>query len=328
MNDGAIRYRDAGTDHHERFDGDVLAELRVGSEVDRIGRNHGDASLKRRLAQARLHHLLGFGQLGLGVDAAHFVLAGFDHNRLQSQIPDDANRIGQIILALAVGTADFFDHRQRLAPVESHDAGVAKSDRTFLRSCVSLLSNPVSRFPLTSSRPYPVGSVARNPRTASAAPWSSAARSRWSVRGGYQWRIAEHDEQVISAAGDGIACRQNGVGGAEPLTLNERGGIRTHTFDFCRDRLVLRPDHHGQCCVSTLWGGVQNMRQQRLSGQRMQHLGHGGPHARALTRGEHDRKAGPKGHPNPLLPPGVFGRSHRGFWRLMETRLLSSGPPI
>ncbi len=86
-----------------------LAERGIGGEIDRLGRDHGHAGLERGLAQPRLHHAFGFGELGLGVDAAHFILAGFDHDRLQSHVPDDGHRIDQIILALAVGIADLFE---------------------------------------------------------------------------------------------------------------------------------------------------------------------------------------------------------------------------
>ena len=89
MDHRAVRDRHAGADHHERFDRDVVAERGVGGEIDRLGRDQGDAGLERGLAQPRLHDLLGFGELGLGVDAAHFILAGFDHDGLQSQVPDD-----------------------------------------------------------------------------------------------------------------------------------------------------------------------------------------------------------------------------------------------
>ena len=54
------------------------------------------AALRKRL----LHYLLGFGELGLGVDAAHFVLAGLDHDGLHSQLSNDGYRVGQIILTL------------------------------------------------------------------------------------------------------------------------------------------------------------------------------------------------------------------------------------
>ena len=84
MDHRAVGDRDAGTDHHERLDGDVLAECGVGGEIDRLRRDQRHAGIHRRLAQPRLHHGFGFRELRLGVDAAHFVLACFDHDGLQS----------------------------------------------------------------------------------------------------------------------------------------------------------------------------------------------------------------------------------------------------
>ncbi len=82
MDHRAVGDRHAGTDHHKRLDRDVAAEFGIGGEVDRLGCDHGHAGLECRLAQPRLHHLLGLGELGLGVDATHFILAGFDHDGL------------------------------------------------------------------------------------------------------------------------------------------------------------------------------------------------------------------------------------------------------
>ena len=133
MDHRAVADRNAGADHHKRFDGHVVAEGGIGGEVDRIGRDHGHAGVERRLAQSRLHHLFGLGELGLGVDAAHFILAGFDHDGLPSQIPNDTDGVGQIILALAVGIADLVEDRKRPAAVERHHAGIAECDRAFRR---------------------------------------------------------------------------------------------------------------------------------------------------------------------------------------------------
>ena len=109
MDHSAVGDADAGADHHERLDRHVLAECGVGGKVDRFRRDHGHAGIECRLTQPRLHHRFGFGELGLGVDAAHFILAGFDHGGLQSKLAHDGDRVGEIILALAVGVADFFE---------------------------------------------------------------------------------------------------------------------------------------------------------------------------------------------------------------------------
>jgi len=114
-----------------------------------------------------------------------------------------------------------------------------------------------------------------------------------------QRRIAEHDQQVVGAAGDGIAGREHRVRGAETLALNEGGRIRPQTLDLLRDSPVVRSDDDGERGAGALWGGFKHMRQQRLAGDGMQDLRHRRLHARALTGREHDREAGSAGHPNP-----------------------------
>ena len=86
MDHRAVGDGDAGTDHHERLDRDVVAEFGVGGEIDGFRRDQRHAGIERRLAQPRLHHRFRFRQLRLGVDAAHFILAGFDHDGLQSRL--------------------------------------------------------------------------------------------------------------------------------------------------------------------------------------------------------------------------------------------------
>ena len=71
---------DAGAEHHERLDRHVAAECWCRSTRYTVsGAISVTPACHRRLAQPRLHHRFGFGELRLGVDAAHFVLAGFDH---------------------------------------------------------------------------------------------------------------------------------------------------------------------------------------------------------------------------------------------------------
>ena len=126
MDHRAVSDRDAGADHHERFDRDVVAEFCICGEVNRLGCDHGHAGVERRLTQPRLHDMLGFRKLRLGVDAAHFILAGLDHNRLQSHLANDGNGVAQVILALDVGVTDLFDDLQRLAAIERHHPGIAE----------------------------------------------------------------------------------------------------------------------------------------------------------------------------------------------------------
>ncbi len=76
----------SGTDHHERLDRNVATERRISGEIDGIRRDQRHASIKRGLPQPALHHLLGFRELGLGIDPAHFVFVRLNHTSRASQV--------------------------------------------------------------------------------------------------------------------------------------------------------------------------------------------------------------------------------------------------
>ena len=274
MDHRAIGDRDAGTDHHKGFDRHLVAERRIGGEVDGFRRDHRHAGLECCLAQPRLHDVLGFGELGLGVDAAHFILAGLDHNGLQSKLTNDANRVAQIILALAVGIPDFFDDFQRPAAVECHDAGIAEFCRAFGRRRVGVLADRHQPVTLDQQPAVAGGIGGLKAEHGQCCPVFQQCTHARECRGRNQRRIAEHDQQVVGAAGDGIADREHRVRGAETLALNEGRRIRSQTFDLLRDSQVVRSDHDGERGAGALWGGFKHMRQQRLAGDGMQDLRH------------------------------------------------------
>src|SRR5258708_264799 len=292
---------DAGTDHHERFDRDVAAKFRIGGEVNRLGRDHGDAGVERRLTQPRLHDLLGFRKLGLGVDAAHFVLAGLDHNRLQSHLANDGNRVAQIILALAVGVTDLFDDFKRLAAIERHHTGIAEVYGAFSGRRVGLLADrdQAVAFDQQSAVAGGIGGAkAEHGKCRAVFQW----RAQTLERGGRnQRRIAKRNQQVVRAAGNGIAGGEHRMRGAQTLALNERLRVRTHALGLFHDSLVAGREDHGQRGAVTFRSGSKHMRQQRLARQRMQNLGHGGAHPSALAGREHDGEAGSSVHPNPYI---------------------------
>ena len=254
MDHRAVGDRDAGTDHHERLDRDILAERGIGGEINRLGRDHGHAGLERRLAQPRLHDLLGLGELGLGVDAAHFILAGFDHDGLQSQLTNDVDRIAQIILALAVGIADLFDDLQRPAAVERHHAGIAEFDLAFRRRRVGVLrGSPPAGRPRPAAGHSRSGSAARKPSTASAAPFFSGARRRSKVAA--EISGVSPNTTSRSSAPRAMASRAASTACAVP-----RRSCWTKVAASGRRRLtssataaMVRSDHHGERGAGSLW---------------------------------------------------------------------------
>ena len=251
-------------------------------------------------AQPRLHDAFGFGELRLGVDAAHFVFAGFDHNGLQSQIPDNSDGIDQIIFALAVRIADPVENFQGVAAVERHHPGIAQRDLALFRAGVGLFADrdqPVAlpQEPAVAGR---IGGVKAENRE---------RRARFQRRahppeglGRYQRRVAEGDQEIVGAALDRRARRQHRMRRAQPLALDKGLGIGAEAAHLVGDRLVVGPDHDGEARSLRPWGAAcEHMREQRLAGHRMQHLGQRGAHARALAGREHDSQTGTSVHPIP-----------------------------
>ena len=226
MDHRAVGNRHAGADHHEGFDGDVAAERGVGGEIDRLRRDQRHAGIERCLAQPRLHHRFGFGELGLVVDAAHFVLAGFDHDGLQSHFPDDFDGIDQIIFALAVGIADPVENFQRAVSVERHHAGIAQRHLALFFCRIGMLADRHQAVALE-QQPAIAGRVGgaeaehgkgRALRQRRAQPRKGLCRN--------QRRVAERHQQIVGAARDRRAGGQHRMGRAEALGLNEGRRIR------------------------------------------------------------------------------------------------------
>ena len=210
---------------------------------------------------------------------------------------NDFNRIGQIVLALAVGVTDFFDDLQRLGPAERHYAGIAELDRALRGGRVGLFADRHQPVALD-QQPAVAGRIG-GAETEHGQRRTVFQRRAQTFEGHSrnQRRIAEHDQEVVGAARHCLARRQHRVGGAKPLALDECRGVRAHAFDLFRDTPVVRSDDHGQCGAGSPGSGFEHMRQQRLARHGMQHFWHRGLHARALTGGEHDREAGSASHP-------------------------------
>ena len=137
----AVLDGDAGTEHHIGFDDDVAPEPGVGGEVDGLRRGHGDTRLVGGCAQPALQHVLRLGELGLGIDAAHLVLLGFERHRGQAHLAGDLDRIGQIELALGVVIPDPFENCERAVAAQRHQSGIAQADGALLCARVLLLAD-------------------------------------------------------------------------------------------------------------------------------------------------------------------------------------------
>jgi len=109
--------------------------------MHRIGRDQRHPRLHRGLPQSALNDRLGFRQLRLGVDAAHFVLRHFEGCGAQAKHSCDRHRVGQIELTLAIVVADCVENRKRPFAVEGHQPAIAKRDGALLFGGVGVLDN-------------------------------------------------------------------------------------------------------------------------------------------------------------------------------------------
>ena len=143
----------------------------------------------------------------LGVDAAHFVLAGFDHDGLQSHFPDNGDGIDQIILALAVGVADPVENFQRAAAVERHHAGIAQRHLALFFRRIGMFADRHQAVALE-QQPAVAGGVGG--AEAEHGKGCALRQRRAQPRKGFcrnQRRVAERHQQIVGAARDRLRGR-------------------------------------------------------------------------------------------------------------------------
>jgi hypothetical protein len=107
----------------------------------------------------------------------------------------------------------------------------------------------------------------------------------------HQRRIAEYNENIVSAAGDRLARRKNGVGCAAPLALLKNLRLWRDPLHLPASGIVVRSHDDGDVAGTCGLRGSNDMRQQCLPAQFMHDLGPARMHSRALAGGEHDGKA-------------------------------------
>ena len=272
MDHRAVADRNAGADHHERLDRDVLAEHGIGGEIDGFGRDQRHPGFHRHFPQPRLHHAFGLGELRLGVDAAHFVLAGFDHHGIPSLLADNADRIGQIIFALGIRIADLVEDRERAAPVDRHHPGIAQVDLALLGARIGLLAYRDQAVALDDEAAIAGGiGGAKAERRNRGAFGERRAQPRKGL-GRDQRRVAERNQQIIHAPRNGIARRQHRMRGAEPFALHEGERVGADALCFVRHRLMVGSDHDRERGAGSLGRRGEHVGEQALVCDGMQHF--------------------------------------------------------
>ena len=224
MDDRAVLHRDLFAKHDIGLDHDVLAEFGVGAQKDRLRRNEGDAGVERGFAQALLRNRFRFGELALGIDAAHFVLLDFDRDRVELHVARDGDRIGQIIFALAIVGADPLQDGERLRAGERHDAAVAQIDGAFAGAGVGLLANgdELTAGDDQSAIACRIGGPESQHRHGGVR--SQSRPQPLKRRRANEGRIAVNDQNIVRLPFDRGFCRQHRMCRSPPLALHETLG--------------------------------------------------------------------------------------------------------
>ncbi len=233
----------------------------------------------------------GLGELRLGVDAAHVVLLGLDHDRLQPHGPGDRDGIGEIIFAFAIVVADPLEDGERGRAGKRHQAAVAESDRPFGRTGIELLADgdELAAFQ------HEAAIAGRIPRPKAehddrGTLGECVAHPDQRLRPN-QRRVAEDDENVVGARAIATFAASTACAVPRRSRLHEDVGGRQDAPGFGGNGIGAGSDHDRGHRAAGLAHGIEHMGEQRPAGDRVQHLGSSRAHAGALAGREHDGEA-------------------------------------
>src|SRR4029077_1592287 len=216
---------------------------------------------------------------------------GFNRLSLQAHVTGNGHGISEIVFAFRILVADPAQDAERVIAGKCHQPAIAEADLALLRRGLALLADcdklvPMQQKPaiaLWIRRPeskYRYGSTVCQRLT----QFRKRLRS-------HQRRIAEYNENIVSAAGDRLARRKNGVGCAAPLALLKNLRLWRDPLHLPASGIVVRS--HDCAVVARPWRlrGSNDMRQQCRPAQFMHDLGPARRHSRALAGSEHNGKA-------------------------------------
>ena len=197
--------------------------------------------------------------------------------------------IGQIKLPLDVVIADGLENRQRLAPSQGHQAGIAKGQRPLRGGRIFVLADRQKRALCITDEPTVAGRVLCLEAKGNDGISAGERLAEMPQRGGLdERRIGEQDEDVVMAFRHGLACGEDRMSGPVPLGLKMNRDTRKAPPRLCSHILPVWTDHDGDVVDLRLAHRPEHMRKQAAPGDPVQHLRHGGLHARAFARREND----------------------------------------
>ncbi len=178
-----------------------------------------------------------------------------------------------------------------------HQPAIAQRDGAFAGAGVGLLADGDEVVALHDQTPVAGrigGAKAGNRKRRARGKRRAQPRQRCRAN---ERRVAIDDQDIVRPAFDGRLRGEHRMRGATAFALNECSGIRQDAPRFAGDVVLPGTDDDGGCGDAGLGDRIEDMGEQRLSGQRMQHFGPRRSHARALAGRQYDRQTGPLGRP-------------------------------
>ena len=226
-----------------------------------------------------------FGELGLGVDAAHVILLDFDRDGAKLHAARDLDRIRQIEFALLIIVTDARENLQRALAGQRHDAAVAEPDLALARRRIGFFANGEQLFTRRDQAAVAFGVGRAKCQHRDCGACSERRPQSFERRLPDQRRIAVDNNDVIGPFFESGLGREHRMSRAAPLVLNKNLRAGQHPPGLGGNGVMVRSDYHGGRGSAGTGHGGQHMGQQRAAGDLVQHLGQRRAHPCAFAGG-------------------------------------------
>ena len=275
----------ARPEHDIRLDRRPAAHLGVEREMHRLGRRHCHPGGEKGLALDGLEQGLRHRQFGLGVDPHDGVLIGENRAGRFAAPPGQFDHVGQIVFALGVVVAYLRQQLEQQGRRCRHDAGIAGRQRQHFRRRLLRFGNGRERVPVHNQPPVRarIARLEADDRDA-----VRHGEHRLDVGGLQQRHVAIGDDHLTGEALQRRLGAAHGVAGADGRVLHRDRGLAQPLHHMGPDLGRVIADHDDDPLAAERLGGVDGVIQHGAAADRVQHLGQGRLHPRALAGGEND----------------------------------------
>ena len=277
---------------HRAFEQHVDVQHHVASaadgaaHVEPLGIDNGDARKHEFARTQPAVFALERGELQLVVHAQHLGDGGRDQRRdLDLVLDGHRDDVGEVILALRVAVTELPKPALEELGFHRQHAGIAFADPALARAGIVLFDHAQYLALGVAHDSAITGGVGKLRREQAHALGACEFEQRLQRLGSDQRHVAvEHQHQV--AVGHARQRLLHCMPGAKLLALQHPAqGRRAHrgTYAFAAVAVDDMDERRLECAR-----GVEHMREQRVAGERLQHLRQVGAHPLALARGEDD----------------------------------------